>query len=75
MQCCRACCAWLDAEASLTANRAETMIAQLQEPRRRLDPVPIDVMGTLTRTDSAERESRLVLDRERIPDVLDSASA
>jgi hypothetical protein len=58
-------------EATLTADRAETVIRSLKQPVAPLDPVTIEVVGNLTRTDSEERMFRLVLDRERIPDVLD----
>lgn len=58
-------------EAALPADRAERVIAQVKAERPPLEAVPIDVVGTLTRTDSEEKRFRLVLDRELIPDLLD----
>jgi hypothetical protein len=58
-------------DVALPADRAERIIRSVKEERPPLEPVALRVVGTLTRTDSEEKRFRLVLDRERIPDVLD----
>lgn len=48
-----------------------TRIVSASERVRPLEPLPLTIVGKLTRTDSDDQQFRVVLDRERIPPEID----